>query len=236
MVPLLPLASSPRSTAASTRIIDRVAARVDPRARPLRAAEDARQRCGRPAPSLASAASSRRSASPRRAADAVGCGRRRSAHGAITVTAGARDARPHSVKIEAAIRERMATVAGRAFLGRRRRPGEKLELMVSPAMTRGVAAAAATVETAMRAQPQLAGITSIGEPGATRRSSCVRIPRAPRSAACPPRRSARPLAIATSGDFDQALAKLESRRAPDRHPRARARASRADLRRSSRCA
>ena len=128
--------------------------------------------------------------------------------GAITVTLGARDARPHQREIEAAIRERLAAVPGARFSVGGGGPGEKLALVVSGRDTEALRAAAATVEAAMRAQPQLAGITStasLERPEILVRPDAARAAERGVSSAA----IAETLRIATSGDFDQALAKLE---------------------------
>ena len=128
--------------------------------------------------------------------------------GAITVSLAPRDSRPHQREIERAIRERLATVPGARFAVGGGGPGEKLSLIVSGRDASALRTASAAIETAMRAQPQLASVSSTAS---LERPEIVVRPDAARAAERGVTSSAiaETLRVATSGDFDAALAKLE---------------------------
>ena len=128
--------------------------------------------------------------------------------GTITVTLAPRDSRPHQREIENAIRARLAAVPGARFSVGGGGPGEKLSLVLSGRDAAALRTAAAEVEGAVRALGSLGGVTSTAS---LERPEIVVRPDAARAAERGVTSSAiaETLRVATSGDFDAALAKLE---------------------------
>ena len=178
LVPLLPTGFMPAGRSRPTRGRARAAARRDARGRRCARPRRRAQRCSSAGavPGIAQRLHDRRRAA-RRAADAAAasapakCARRAHLHCARATR------RPHQQRDRGAIRERLPRPAGRALLGRRRRPGREARAGgLGPRLRGAATAAAATVEPRPARRCRSSAASPRRRASSGRRSSSARTP------------------------------------------------------------